>query len=115
MRKLAFSPDYKEKISNVRQWLDLRFGKDIRAKAMQNIKAKLASLKMFPEQGVSVQAMFGIESSYHLVFVAHNYIFYEFDDERVYVVNIYNEREDFMYQLFGIKTTSSDTESYWDE
>lgn len=31
------------------------------------------------------------------------------------IVNIYNEREDFMMDLFGISTTSSESEEYWEE
>ena len=44
-----------------------------------------------------------------------NYVFYKVKPESIYVVNIYNEREDFMMDLFGIKTTTQETEDYWDE
>ncbi len=41
-----------------------------------------------------------------------NYVFYRVEPDCIYVVNIYNEREDFMMDLFGIKTTSKETEDF---
>jgi hypothetical protein len=32
MKKIVYSPDYREKIEVIREWLDLRFGKIIRTK-----------------------------------------------------------------------------------
>ena len=110
MKKLVYSPDYKEKISVLRDWLDLRFGKQIRVKCMAEIKGRLSSLKELPGQGMSVRDMFEVDSDYEFIYVAHNYIFYYQDEARIYIVNIYDDREDFMYKLFGIRTTSEEAE-----
>lgn len=82
---------------------------------MAKIKKRLTSLKEFPNQGMSVRTMFGIESDYEFIYVSHNYIFYNQNEEVIYIVNIYDEREDFMYKLFGIRITSEETEDYWRE
>jgi hypothetical protein len=50
--------------------------------------------------------MFGVDTDYRYVFVAHQYVFYRFDEGCVYVVNMYHEREDFMQKLFGIDNSS---------
>lgn len=31
------------------------------------------------------------------------------------IINLYHEREDFMWQLFGIDTTPQETIDHWDE
>lgn len=36
-------------------------------------------------------------------------------DDSIYIVDIFHEREDFMWKLFGIRTTSQKTEDYWNE
>ena len=113
MKKIVFSPDYKEKIELLREWLDLRFGKRTRIKHMAEIKERLASLNEFPSMGISVRDMFGVDSDYEFIFVSHNYIFYFQDEEAIHIVNIYDDREDFMYKLFGIQTTSEATDQYW--
>ena len=115
MKKIVYSPDYKEKLVVIRNWLDLRFGKDVRTKHMMAIKSRLTSLKEFPEQGISVRAMFGVDSDYEFIYVSHNYIFYFQDDAVIHIVNIYDDREDFMYKLFGIRTTSGEANQYWQE
>lgn len=113
MKKIVYSPDYKEKLVVIRDWLDLRFGKNTRTKHMVQIKERLSSLKEFPEQGMSVRAMFGVDSDYEFIYVSHNYIFYYQDEDIIHIVNIYDDREDFMYKLFGIRTTSEDSDEYW--
>ena len=63
MKKIVYSPDYKEKLEIIRDWLDLRFGSQTRTKHMAEIKKHLNSLKEFPAQGLSVRAMFGVDSN----------------------------------------------------
>ncbi len=36
-------------------------------------------------------------------------------DNMIMILEIFNEKEDFMYQLFGIVTTSQETIDYWNE
>ena len=108
MKNLRYSPDYKEKLSVTRNWLDMRFGVKTRKDVMRKIKNRLTSLGQYPDSGISVRGMFGVDSDYEYIFVAHNYIFYYQDDRTIYITNLYHEREDFMYQLFGIKTVSDD-------
>ncbi len=45
--------------------------------------------------------MIGIPSPYFLLHVEHNYVFYQIDGNIIYIVDIYNEREDFMWRMFG--------------
>lgn len=45
--------------------------------------------------------MIGIPSPYFLLHVEHNYVFYRIDGNIIYIVDIYNEREDFMWKMFG--------------
>lgn len=110
MKKIVFSQDYKENLKTIRDWLDLRFGKSVRTKHMSEIKNRLNSLKEFPDQGMSVRAMFGVDSDYEFIYVSHNYIFYYREEEIIYIVNIYDDRQDFMYRLFGIRTTSEEAD-----
>lgn len=33
----------------------------------------------------------------------------------IQIVNIYNEKEDFMYKLFGLDSVDEESEDYWDD
>ena len=50
-----------------------------------------------------------------MLYVQHNYVFYHIEDTVVRIIDIYNEREDFMWKLFSIRTTTQETDDYWDE
>ena len=54
-----------------------------------------------PRQCSSVEKMIGIPSPYFLLHVEHNYVFFRIDGNIIYIVDIYNEREDFMWKMFG--------------
>lgn len=67
---------------------------------------KLRSLK---------EQMFGVTSDYRYIFVAKNYVFYKIESDCIRIIDIYNEKEDFLWVLFGIDTTPQETIDYWGE
>lgn len=49
---------------------------------------------------------YDLDCEYHMLFIEHNYFIYRIMDDMIMILEIFNEKEDFMYQLFGIVTTS---------
>ena len=41
--------------------------------------------------------------------------FYLIEGETIQIVNLYHEKEDFMYKLFGISSVDEEAEAYWDD
>ena len=115
MKKLVYSPDYAEKMRGLKKYLDLQFGVEIRKKVIKSIGNRVRSLREHEKLGVSVRDMYGVDSDCLVIFAQRNYVFYRIESDSIYIVNIYNEREDFMMDLFGIHTTSEETEDYWGE
>lgn len=58
---------------------------------------------------------YGLNCDYYMLFIAHNYFIYRIAGEMIIILEIFNEKEDFMYQMFGISTTTQDTLDYWNE
>ena len=50
-----------------------------------------------------------------ILYVNHNYLFYYFEDKKVIIAEMFDEREDFMYKLFGISSESEESADYWGE
>ena len=115
MKKLVYSPEYKRKLLEIKKYLDIRFGTDIRKKTLRMITDRIRQLQKHEESGVSMKVLYGTNADYRYVFVAHNYVFYRIDAGYIRVVNIYHEREDFMRDLFGISSVDEDAEAYWDD
>ena len=88
---------------------------------MQNKKvgSKWKSLKenwgIHEKLGVSVEEMFQVPSDCRYIYVSRNYIFYKIEEDCIKIINIYNEKEDFMWSLLGIDTTLQETLDYWNE
>ena len=106
MKKLVYSPLYKRKLSEIKKYLDIQFGADIRKKALRRITDRLHQLQEYEESGVSLKELYGINTDYRYVFVAHNYVFYRITADSIRIINIYNEREDFLLDLFGISSVN---------
>ena len=47
--------------------------------------------------------------------MSRNYVFYRIEDKYIRIINLYHEKEDFMWQLFGGDTTPQETIDYWNE
>ena len=45
----------------------------------------------------------------------YNYVFYRIEEGIIYVTDIYNEREDFMWDMFGIRLRTDESIDYWGE
>lgn len=58
---------------------------------------------------------YDLDCEYHMLFIEHNYFIYRIMNDMTMILEIFNEKEDFMYQLFGIVTTSQETIDYWEE
>lgn len=115
MKRLVYSPQYRRKVAEIKKYLDMQFGTEVRKKTLRTITDRLHQLQRHEESGVSLKELYGIDSEYRYVFVAHNYVFYRIATDSIRILNIYNEREDFMLDLFGIDSVSDAAEIYWEE
>ena len=115
MKHLEYSQVARRKIKALRMRLTSEYGSAGSSKIIKQITTAARGLETFEEKGIAISSVYGIECDYHYIYVAHNYLFYRIEDDKVIVAEIFDEREDFMYKLFGITTTSQDSIDYWDE
>lgn len=55
MKKLAYSPHYKEKIVKLRKYLDFHFGTQVRRKVFKEIDERIHLLQRFESMGIYVK------------------------------------------------------------
>jgi len=82
---------------------------------VKNITDTIRGLSEYEEKGPEVSKIFGVSTDYRYIVISRNYIFYRIEDQYIKIINIYNEKEDFMWHLFGIDTTPQETIDYWNE
>lgn len=105
--KIRYSPDAADRLREIKTL----FGKE---KAKRIITA-INGLTDNPYKCPSIENMLGIESPYYFLHIEQNYVFYKADHEAVYITHIFNEREDFMWKLFGIRLRTQESIDYWGE
>lgn len=115
MKKLEYSQIVRKKLKELRANLTLRFGEQVSQKSIKKITNAARSLRELEEQGKCVSSMFDVDCDYRCLFVSHNYLFYRIEKDKVIIVEMFDEREDFMQKLFGISTIDQESIDCWNE
>ena len=115
MKKIKYTPDAAEKLRALKLAISSEYGGDKAKKIIKSITDAIRGICDYEEKGPEVSKMFDVVSDYRYIFVSRNYVFYRIEDKYIRIINLYHEKEDFMWQLFGIDTTPQDTIDYWDE
>lgn len=114
-RKIVYSEIALLKRKAIKKSIKDNYGKERSDRFSAHISKTLAELKKFPDMGVSMQAKYGLDCDYYMLFIEQNYFIYRITDEMIIILEFFNEKEDFMRQMFGIVTTSQETIDYWGE
>ncbi|MBE5868681.1 MAG: type II toxin-antitoxin system RelE/ParE family toxin [Lachnospiraceae bacterium] len=115
MKKIKYTPDAADKLRELKKAISQEFGADSAKKIVKTITDAIRGLCDYEEKGPEVSKMLDVDTDYRYLFVSKNYVFYRIEDKYIRIINLYHEKEDFMWQLFGIDTTPQETIDYWDE
>ena len=105
MKRILYSPEAVSKINLIYRNVCAQYGKEKGREVKAEIINRIRSLSKMEKQGVSMYELYGVIPDYRKLYVAHNHIFYLIEDRTIQIINVYNEREDFMWKLFGIRYT----------
>lgn len=115
MKKIEYSQIVRRKLRELKIHLAREFGTEISRKAIKSITNTARDLEIFPQRGISVTDMYDIECDYRYIYVNHNYLFYRIENDKIIIVEMFDNREDFMFKLFGITTINQESIDYWNE
>ncbi len=113
--KLEYSQIVRRKLKNLRSYLVAEYGEDVSKKSIKRITDAARSLQEYPNKGEELSSLFDVDTNYKYLVVTPNYLFYYIEDDTIFIAEMFHEREDFMYHLFGISSLSSESEEYWSE
>ena len=115
MKNIKYTPDAADKLRAIKTMISQEYGADSAKKIVKRITDAIRGLCDYEEKGPAVSKMFDVISDYRYIFVSGNYVFYRVEDKCIRIINLYHEKEDFMWQLFGVDTTPQETIDYWNE
>lgn len=105
--RIKYSPDASGKLKQMRKYVG--------QKKISKIIKSIRGLLIAPYKCPAVESMLGISNPYYFLHVEQYYIFYRVENNIVFVTDIYNENEDFMWKMFGIKLRTQESQDYWGE
>jgi len=115
LRKITYTPDASDKLRKMKTVISQEYGLESANKVIKSIADAIKGLAEYAEKGIRVSNMFDTATDYRYLFVSKNYVFYRIEGKYIRIINIYHEKEDFMWQLFDVGTTPQETIDYWDE
>ncbi len=105
--KIKYSPD----ASDCMREINANYGKKRVTIIRDAIHATIDNPEIYP----SVEKMIGVPSPYRFIHVSEHYVFYRIGTNEIFVTDIYHEREDFMWKLFGIRLRTDESIDFWGE
>lgn len=115
MKQIKYTPDAAEKLRAINRAILNQYGSNKAKEIVSRITDAIRGIAENERKGPSVEKMFGVSSGYRYIFILKNYVFYSIESDCIRIINIYNEKEDFMRLLFGVNTTPKETIDYWEE
>ena len=115
MRQVEISQIVRKKMIALKEYLLERFDEKAANKAMMSLVNVMDSLGLFPEKGVSISNIYNLDTDYYYLFSTHNYLVYRFDEKTVTILQMFDERQDFMKTLFGVSGRTQESIDYWGE
>lgn len=114
-KKIVYSAIALSKRKAIKKEIKEKYGKERADRFSDKISKTIADLKQFPQMGVSLRKKYDLDCDYYMLFIEHNYFFYRISEDKIIILEIFHERENFLYHMFGIVTTTQETLDYWDE
>ncbi len=115
MKKVVYSQLVKRKLLKLKKELVAEYGEQKAKEILTAIADRVEMLGQYEESGVDIARIYDIDTDYRYLFTNHNYFIYRIEEKRVIVVQMFNEREDFMMKLFGLSGRTQESIDYWGE
>lgn len=102
MPKLEYSPMAQDDLQYLQEYLIDNFGDAIAIKILKKMISDIKKLEEYPLLGVDLGKLIDVPTDYRYLLTEKNYVFYHLELDKIRVVRVLNEQQDYMTQLFGI-------------
>ena len=102
MKKVVYSQLVKNKLLKLKTELAGEYGEQKAKEILTAMADHVDMLGQHEESGVNIAHIYDVDTDYWYLFTNHNYFIYRIEEKKVIVVQMFNEREDFMMKLFGV-------------
>lgn len=86
-------------------------------KTFKEIISAIDNLGIFDSIGSNLKEKYKIDcpDNWYLLYVRMNYFIFSKSDDEIVVLKMYNNKQDFLFHLFGVEMRSQESMLYWGE
>ncbi|WP_278607951.1 type II toxin-antitoxin system RelE/ParE family toxin [[Ruminococcus] lactaris] len=104
--ELYYTPRARNDLANIKESVIEKFDdENLAIEVLKKITKTVRHLIVFPYLGQEVSEITGIYTEYRCLFCEKNYVFYRVEADRICVIRVLNEKQDYMRILFGVSET----------
>lgn len=101
--ELYYTPKARNDLLQIKESIIEKFDdEDLAKKILRKMTETVRQLITFPYLGQELSGITRIYTDYRCLFCEKNYVFYRIEANRVCVIRVLNERQDYMRILFGV-------------
>ena len=117
MGTVIYSETVKDKLKILKDRLIAIQGEKKGTKTIRAIVSVLDNLGEFADTGISIKEKYDVDGpeNWYLIYTNRNYFIYSKLDEQINVLEMYDNRQDFINELFGINMRSFESIRFWGE
>lgn len=108
MPKLEYSPLALEDLQKIRDYIITNWGESTAIRILKKMTSSIRILEEYPLSGVDLGKVIDEPTDYRYLFIEKNYVFYRLEGNKIRVVRILNEQQDYIIQLFGVDSELKD-------
>lgn len=102
MPNLEYSPMAQDDLQHLREYLIDNYGDAVAIKILKKMISDIRKLEEYPLLGVDLGKLIDVPTDYRYLLTEKNYVFYHLELDKIRVVRVLNEQQDYMTQLFGV-------------
>ncbi|OPJ63824.1 type II toxin-antitoxin system RelE/ParE family toxin [Clostridium oryzae] len=106
MAKVEYSPMALEDLKDIRDYILSNFGDNVAKRILKKITSDIRRLEQYPVLGVDLGKIIDVPTEYRYIFSEKNYVFYHLEFDKIRIVRVLSEQQDYIKQLFGINSES---------
>ena len=91
-----------EDLKQVNDYVTANWGESVAKRILENITSDIRRLEQYPALGVDLGKIIDMPTKYRYIFSEKNYVFYYMEIDKIRIVRVLNEKQNYIEKLFGI-------------
>lgn len=111
MLRLEYTPMALEDLQHIHEYIIANWGENTAKRILKKMSTNIRRLEEYPLSGVDLGKIIDVPTDYRYLYTEKNYVFYHLEVDKIRVIRVLNEQQNYVQQLFGISSEPDD--DYW--